>query len=220
MIIVEPKPLEEVLEMVKNENSILVVGCEGCTAITQAGGEKQAEVMAHLLEMGLKLKGRKDVKIKATSILRQCDRQMVAISLKPLLEGYDAVVSMACGVGVQTVADIFSNKKIYPAQNTKFMGSHDREVGKFSEMCSACGECILHETGGVCPITRCAKSLLNGPCGGFARGKCEVGGWTRDCAWVLIFNRLKAQGRLDLFTKFRPPRNYQLSQSPRELGGE
>ncbi|RLI04964.1 hypothetical protein DRO26_03605 [Candidatus Bathyarchaeota archaeon] len=220
MIIVETKPLEEIINMVKDQKSILVVGCEGCTAITQAGGEKQAEVMARLLEMGLKTKENKEIKIKAISILRQCDKRIVANSLRPFIEDYEAILSMACGVGVQTVADIFEHKKVFPAQNTKFMGSHDRETGRFSELCKACGECILDETGGICPLTRCAKGLLNGPCGGYAKGKCEVGGWTHDCAWVLIFNRLKAQGRLDLFTKFRPPRDNQLSQSPRELGGE
>jgi hypothetical protein len=100
------------------------------------------------------------------------------------------------------------------------MGSHNREFKIYSELCKACGDCILDETGGICPIARCGKSLLNGPCGGFAKGKCEVGGWVNDCAWVLIFNRLKERDKLDLFLKFRPPRDYKLSQSPRKLGGE
>lgn len=220
MIIVEPKPLKDVIGMVGGYGSVLVVGCEGCTAITQAGGEKQAEVTARLVEMGVKIRDNKDVKAKAVSVLRQCDRQMVATTLKPFIEDYDAVLSMACGVGVQTVADVFDGKLVFPAQNTMFMGSHDREARSFSELCKACGECILDETGGICPVARCAKALLNGPCGGFSKGKCEVGGLKHDCAWVLIFNRLKAQGRLDLFTKFRPPRDYQTMQSPRELGGE
>lgn len=218
MIIVEPKPMEEILSMVKGFDKLLVIGCEGCTAITQAGGEKQAEVMARLIEMGLKIKENKETEVKAASILRQCDRQMVATSLKPLAEEADAIISMACGVGVQVLADIFEDKIVLPAQNTKFIGSHDREIGKFSELCKACGECILDETGGICPVTRCPKGLLNGPCGGFAKGKCEVDG-KRDCAWVQIFNRLKERGRLDLFLKFRPPRDYRVSQSPRELEG-
>jgi len=95
---------------------------------------------------------------------------------------------------------------------------HDTKAEKFIEMCRACGDCLLFETGGVCPVTRCAKSLLNGPCGGQAKGKCEVGGWTRDCAWVLIYNRLKEKGHLDFFTKFREERDFRISEPPRELG--
>ena len=220
MIIVEAKPLDEILGMLEGKRNILVVGCEGCTAVTQAGGEKQAEVMARLVEMGLKLRGSGELNVKAASVLRQCDRQIVATTLKPLVEGVDAVLSMACGVGVQVVSDVFPSLEVFPAQNTKFMGSHDREFKVYSELCKACGDCILGETGGICPVARCAKGLMNGPCGGFAKGKCEVGGWVNDCAWVLIFNRLKERGRLDLFLKFRPPRDYKLSQSPRKLGGE
>jgi len=220
MIIVKPKPIEEIVDMVKKFDKPIVIGCEGCVAVTQAGGEKQAEVTAQLLQMAMKIKENKDVEVTSASCLRQCDRQMVATSLKLLVEDKDAIVSMACGVGVQVLADIFDTKTVFPAQDTMFMGSHDREASKYSELCRACGDCVLDETGGICPMTRCAKSLLNGPCGGFADGKCEVGSWTHDCAWVLIFNRLKALGRMDDFTKFRPPRDHQVSQHPREIGGK
>jgi len=219
LIIVEQKPLEEIFEMLNPYNSVLVVGCDGCAAVTQSGGEKQAQVTASLIDMGSKIR-KKSLNVKAVSVLRQCDRQIVATSLKPFIEDYEVILAMGCGAGVQTIGNVFENKIVLPAHDTKFIGCHDREVGKFSELCKACGECILDETGGICPVTLCAKSLMNGPCGGNSKGKCEVGGWKKDCAWILIFNRLKNQGKLDLFTKFRPPRNYQLSQSPRELGGE
>lgn len=220
MIILEQKPLKEIIEMTKNVNKILIVGCDGCASVIQVGGEKQAKVMKTLLEMARQLKNGSKMETKAMSILRQCDREIVATSLRPLIEDYDAVLSMSCGVGVQTLAEIFEDKLVIPACNTKFIGMHDRGLERFYELCSACGDCILFETEGICPITRCAKSLLNGPCGGQARGKCEVGGWKNDCAWVLIYNRLKKKGRLDLFTKFRPPRDYRISQSPRELRPE
>ena len=220
MIIVQQKPLEKIFEMTENFRNLLIVGCDGCAAVVQVGGEKQAEILKTLLGMHRKLKGRNGFKIKATSILRQCDRQIAASSLHPLIEDYDAVVSLACGVGVQTLADLFQNKIIVPANDTKFLGMHDTKEGKFYEMCRACGDCILFETGGICPITRCAKSLLNGPCGGQTEGKCEVGGWKNDCAWILIYKRLKERNRLDLFTKFRIPRDYRISEHPRELGGE
>ena len=220
MIIVQQKSLEKIFEMTGNFQKLLIVGCDGCAAIIQAGGEKQAEILKKLLEMHRKLGGRNGSKIKAISILRQCDRQIVASSLHPLIEEYDAVVSLACGVGVQTLADLYTNKIIIPANDTKFLGMHDTKEGKFYEMCRACGDCILFETGGICPITRCAKSLLNGPCGGQTEGKCEVGGGKNDCAWILIYKRLKERNKLDLFTKFRIPRDYRISEHPRELGGE
>jgi len=220
LIIVKQKPLEKIFEMTKNLQNLLIVGCDGCAAVVQAGGEKQAEILKTMMGMHRRLGGKNGSKIKAISILRQCDRQIVLSSLHPLIEDCDAVVSLACGVGVQTLADLFRNKIIVPANDTEFLGMHDTKEGKFYEMCRACGDCILFETGGVCPITRCAKSLLNGPCGGQAKGKCEVGGWKKDCAWVLIYNRLKERDRLDLFTKFRIPRDYRISGHPRELGGE
>jgi methylenetetrahydrofolate reductase (NADPH) len=220
LIIVQQKPLEKIFEMTEEFKRLLIVGCDGCAAIVQAGGEKQAEVLKTLLEMHKKLKGRNGSKIKAISILRQCDRQIAESSVHPLIGDYDAVVSLACGVGVQTLSDLYPNMIIIPANDTKFMGMHDTKEGKFYEMCRGCGDCILFETGGICPITRCAKSLLNGPCGGQAKGKCEVGGWKNDCAWVLIYNRLKERNKLDLFKKFRIPRDYRISEHPRELGGK
>ncbi len=220
MIIVQQKPFEEIFENTEKLQNLLVVGCDGCAAIIQVGGEKQAEILKTLLEMHRKIKGANESRIKAISILRQCDRQIAASSLRPLVEDYDALISLACGVGVQTLASLYPEKLVIPANDTKFLGMHDTKEGKFYEMCRACGDCILYETGGICPITRCAKSLLNGPCGGQAKGKCEVGGWKKDCAWVLIYNRLKERNRLDQFTKFRIPRDYRISEHPREIGGE
>jgi len=220
MIIVQQKPLEEIFENTEKLQNLLVVGCDGCAAIIQVGGEKQAEILKTLLEMRRKIKGTSESRIKAISILRQCDKQIAASSLRPIIEDYDALISLACGVGVQTLADLYPDKLVVPANDTKFLGMHDTKEGKFYEMCRACGDCILFETGGICPITRCAKSLLNGPCGGQAKGKCEVGGWKKDCAWVLIYNRLKERNRLDQFTKFRIPRDYRISEHPREIGGE
>lgn len=220
MIIVKQKPLEEILSMTATFRNLLIVGCDGCAAIVQAGGEKQAGVLKTLIEMNRVLKGIRETGIKAVSILRQCDRQITASSLRPLVTDYDCVVSLACGAGVQTLAELFPSATIVPANDTMFIGMHDTKEGKFYEMCQACGDCILFETGGICPVTRCAKGLLNGPCGGQAQGKCEVGGWKNDCAWILIYNRLRDKNRLDLFRQFRIPRDYRISQHPRELGSE
>ncbi len=220
MIIVQQKPLEEIFEMTKGIERLLIVGCDGCASIIQVGGERQAEVLKTLLEMQRKLKKEKAPRAKAVSILRQCDKQIAANALEPIIEDYEAIVCLGCGVGVQTLAEMYQHKLIVPANDTMFLGMHDTKADKFYEMCRACGDCLLFETGGVCPITRCAKSLLNGPCGGQAKGKCEVGGWKNDCAWVQIYNRLKERDQLDLFTKFRPPRDHRISEHPRELGGK
>jgi len=213
------KDLDEILTMLKETESVLVLGCNGCAGIYQIGGEKQAEIEKILLDMATKLKQKRNIKIGSATVLRQCDRQIVETTLKPIIDDYDSVLSLACGVGVQTLADVFEDKMILPANDTLFMGAQDRELGKSYELCSACGECILFETGGICPITRCAKSLMNGPCGGMVDGKCEVGGLTKDCAWVLIYNKLKSQGRLDLFEKVRGPKDFRESQHPRILDG-
>ncbi len=219
MIVVKQKPIEEIVNMIGTAESVLIVGCDGCVGIYQEGGQKQVELMKVILEMSKKLKDNRDIKVKPAVVLRQCDRQICATSLRPLMGGVDVVLSMGCGVGVQTLAEVLEGTTVIPAHDTLFIGMQDRELGKFYELCSACGECILFETGSVCPVTRCAKTLLNGPCGGQAKGKCEVGGWVKECAWVLIYNRLKQRDRLDLFTKFREPRDYRTMQPPRELGG-
>ncbi len=126
-------------------------------------------------------------------------------SSKEVIAGSDAVLVMNCGAGVQTIAD-HTGKVVLPALETMFIGSTER-IGRFFDRCRACQDCILDETGGVCPITRCPKSLMNGPCGGQVEGKCEVGEYKNDCAWILIWKNLTEQDRLDLFTKFRPPRD-------------
>jgi len=217
LIVTEQKPLEEITGAVGDFDNILIVGCDGCAGVYQVGGEKQAEILGLLLSMERELKHEKNVKTKATSVLRQCDRRIVATSLRPLVDECGAIITLACGAGAQTMAEVFNRKLVVPGVNTKFIGAQDRETGRFYELCSACGDCLLLETGGICPLTRCAKALLNGPCGGQAKGKCEVGGWKKDCAWVLIYNRLKERGRLDLFTKFRLPKDFRESGHPREL---
>lgn len=231
MIVVKRKPIEEIVNMIGAAEGVLIVGCDGCTGIYQEGGQKQVELMKAILEMAKKLKEKRDIKTKTAVVLRQCDRQICATSLHPLIAENDVILSMACGVGVQTIAEVFKNNAVIPAHDTMFMGMQDREQGNFYELCSGCGDCILFETAGVCPVTRCAKGIMNGPCGGCVDGKCEVPYEVRDerknvvetiendCAWYLIYDRLKKSGRLDLFRKYRPPRNRAISGSPRLIKG-
>jgi len=211
MIVTTQKPLDEILDFIdpySNPNSnILIVGCDGCT--TPPRGLREARTLRQLLELGGKLRN-KDFAFEATTTAKQCDAYLTASALKPQMDNVVAVLSLACGVGVNTVADIFSDIPIFPAQNTHFFGAEEREGGFLERMCAGCGECILAETGGICPIARCTKGLLNGACGGSKEGKCELDP-ARDCAWNLIYDRLKIQGKLDLLKAFRPPKDYSLA---------
>ncbi len=209
--------MKDIMEILQDHQKILILACDGCVGIYDVGGLKQADILKLELEMAWKAKGSKPPVIETATILRQCDTEIVKDGMSKLIPSYDAILSIACGTGVQTMNHVFPDKPTYPGMDTMFITMEDKKEKTWNEWCSACGNCVLHETGGICPITRCAKSLLNGPCGGQAKGKCEVGGWKKDCAWVLIYERLKERGRLDLYTVFRMPKDFRETQHPREL---
>jgi hypothetical protein len=210
MIIVERKKIEELAESLEGFKNVLIVGCNGCVGIHQQGGERQAEELAELFRMDDKLKG---MKTRVTTVLRQCDKSIVKDALTPLVKDADAILSMACGAGVQVVAEAFDIPAL-PAHNTSFIGVQERETDTFYERCIACGNCILHRTGGICPVARCPKSHMNGPCGGVYNGKCETDK-NRDCAWVLIYNRLKDLGELDRLKTISEPKDFSKKTHPR-----
>jgi ferredoxin len=200
MIITRQKPAEEIEEMIEPFEKIFVVGCGTCSTSCQTGGEDEVAEMVKRLG---------DRAVGSAMVEEPCDLRIDRRDLKAhkdIIEEAEAIMVMSCGSGVQTVAE-YTGKVVLPALDTLFIGQTER-LGRFHDTCKACGECILDETGGVCPVTRCAKGLLNGPCGGQVEGKCEVGDYKNDCAWVLIYDRLKEQDRLDLFTIFRPPRDH------------
>lgn len=214
MIVAEQKPIEEIKSLVAAHKSLLVLGCGTCVTVCLAGGEKEAAVLASVL----RLSGAGDV--KENTIERQCDAEFYD-DLKPQAESCDAILSMACGVGVQMAARVFPDKPVYPALNTKFMGTNDG-AGEWSENCLACGDCKLGLFGGVCPVTRCSKSLCNGPCGGSVDGKCEIDTENVECGWQLIYDRLKALGKLDVLYENAPPRDWSHTHDggPRKLTRE
>jgi len=207
MIVTTQKPLDEVLDYISPYSNILIVGCDGCTQPPR--GLREAKTLSQLLELGGKLRN-KDFTFKEITHPKQCDSYLAASILKPQMDGVEAVLSLACGIGVQTLAQIFPELPVFPAQNTHFMGAEDREGGILEERGAGCGDCLLALTGGICPIARCSKGLVNGACGGSKDGKCELSP-ERDCAWVLIYEQLKKQGKLQNLKEFRPPRDYQLT---------
>ncbi|NOX80960.1 MAG: hypothetical protein GXP57_07730 [Deltaproteobacteria bacterium] len=190
MIVAERKPLAEILEMVKDCKKILVLACRGCVTVCSAGGEREAEILASLVRLGLKKNGCRAEVIEG-SLVRQCDKEYID-AIDEWQGQYDAILSTACGVGVNFIANLRPTDNVYPALNTTFFGG-SAEQGVWSEQCAGCGNCVLHLTGGLCPVARCAKSLMNGPCGGSVDGHCEINP-SVDCVWQMIYDRM---GRLD-----------------------
>jgi len=207
MIVTTLKPLDEIMNFISPYKNIMIVGCDGCTQPPR--GIKEAGTSSQLLELAGKQKN-KEFNFKIITIAKQCDSYLVASILEPQTEGVEAILSLACGIGVQEIAKIFPGIPVFPAQNTHFMGAEEREAGTLEERCAGCGDCLLALTGGVCPVARCTKGLLNGACGGSKNGKCELSP-ERDCGWILIYEQLEKQGKLQNLKEFRPPRDYQLT---------
>ena len=214
MIVAEQKPIEEIKGFLDGHKRVLLLGCGTCVTVCLAGGEREVATLAPILRMATKLE------VIENTIERQCDAEFFD-AIKEQAASCDAILSMACGVGVQMAAKIFSDKAVYPVLNTMFMGTND-EAGQWSENCLACGDCKLGIFGGVCPVTRCSKSLLNGPCGGSIDGKCEVDPENIDCGWQLIYDRLKTLGKLDVLAENFQPRDWSRTHDggPRKLSRE
>ncbi len=215
MIIGEQKPLNEIYEIVKGYHKVLVIACGTCVTVSFAGGEKEAETLVSKLR--IKAGMLKDDKIFSTaSALRQCEWEFLD-NAAPEIKAADVVISLACGIGVQAIAEHFPEVFVIPGLNTSFMGM-PIEQGFWEERCSACGDCIVHFYGGLCPVTRCAKSLFNGPCGGSVAGKCEISPDV-PCIWQKIYDRLSSLGMLHIIEEIQPIRDWKsLSASgPRKI---
>jgi ferredoxin len=215
MIVAEQKPLEEIRRMLAGRKKVLAVGCGTCVTVCLAGGRQETAVLASSLRMATRIDG-EPVAIDEATVQRQCEWEYVD-ALAARLEDYDAVLSLGCGVGVQTLAERFPGKRILPALNTKFMGMPTAH-GVWEERCIGCGNCILDKTGGVCPVSRCAKQLFNGPCGGSEDGHCEVSKSTT-CAWHRIWERAEALGMIDALMSIAPPKDWSTSRDggPRRI---
>ena len=204
MIVADRKPLNEILEMVKDYKKILLVGCKGCVTVCNVGGAKEVGILGSILRIARAKEGN-PLEVDEKTLERQCDPEYVS-QIKDLVDNYDAIVSMACGVGPQFLSERYPHKKVYPAVNTTFFGGAVQH-GVWAERCAGCGTCIIHYFDGLCPIARCSKSLLNGPCGGSAGGKCEV---SKDieCIWDTIVRKKMEQGRLQDLLEIKPPKDW------------
>jgi len=213
VIVADRKPFSEIMSMVESSSKILIVGCGTCVSVCMAGGDDEVKILATQLRMAFQKEGREREDGEAV-IQRQCDREVIE-PLRSQVDSYDAIVSMGCGAGVQLLAEVFPQKVTLPALNTRFIGA-SQELGVWSEMCQACGDCILAQTAGVCPIARCSKQLLNGPCGGSAGGKCEVSP-DIPCAWQLIIDRLTERGELQRLEDIRGPKDWTIGPVERRV---
>jgi len=208
--ITKKKPLDEIKEQLVNFDRPFIVGCGACTTMTKTGGIDQ------VLEMKEQLQKLNKWVSGWTVVPTACD-EMTQVALKEnrrALEHASCILAMTCALGVHRLS-LYIDCPVIPALDTLFIAVEDAP-GYFREACAQCGRCILGETAGICPITACHKGLLNGPCGGTNNGKCEVDK-EKDCAWTLIYERLKAQGRLDLMRKYHPPQNFQVVPRPRAV---
>ena len=205
MIVADMKPLEEIAASVAEYNQVFILGCGSCVTVCLSGGEREAQQLSReLLRSGLFAGNLPN--LATGSIIRQCELDLVT-AYQPIPSDTEAILSLACGCGVQTVADAFDPLPVIPALNTTFYGASN-EAGIWREVCQGCGDCVLSHTGSICPVARCAKSLFNGPCGGSQNGRCEI--YTDNpCAWAMIYYRLKKQNKLQLLHEVHAPRDWQ-----------
>ncbi|MBN1845790.1 MAG: methylenetetrahydrofolate reductase C-terminal domain-containing protein [Sedimentisphaerales bacterium] len=195
------------MEILQGHPRLLVLGCGTCVTVCLAGGEREVSIIASAIRMASRLRGQ-PIQVEELTIERQCDNVFLEQAAEAI-ERNSAVLSLGCGAGVQALAERYAQKPVYAGLDTAFLGILE-ERGIWTEKCSSCGACVLHDFGGVCPITRCAKHLLNGPCGGSRPDRCEVRP-DRECAWQLIYQRLKDIGQLDRIKKIAPPKDWSTS---------
>ncbi|MBN1304651.1 MAG: methylenetetrahydrofolate reductase C-terminal domain-containing protein [Anaerolineales bacterium] len=215
MIVAEQKSLEEIKSLVGNAEKVLVVGCGTCVTVCFAGGAREAAIVSASLRMSSKLDGNPK-EVTDVTVQRQCEWEYLD-EIAAQVEAVDVVLSLGCGIGVQAIAEHFPNTWVVPGLNTTFLGL-PTEQGTWVERCAACGDCLLGLTGGICPIARCSKSLLNGPCGGSIDGHCEIDDEI-PCGWQLIYDRLNSKGKLDMLMDIQPPKNWSTSRDggPRKI---
>jgi len=204
MIVAHRKSIPELIEILTGHNKVLVLGCGTCVTVCLAGGQREVGIIASALRMTSRIHGHA-LEVEELTIERQCDNVFIETAAEAI-ERNDAILSLGCGAGVQAIAERYSSKPVYAGLDTAFLGILE-ERGIWTEKCSACGACVLHEYGGVCPITLCAKRLLNGPCGSSREERCEVRP-DRPCAWQLIYQRLKDIDQLDRLLQIQAPKNW------------
>jgi ferredoxin len=210
MIISKSKEKQDVINMLDGVQSVFLIGCSECASLCGTGSpEALAEMKQSLENIGKKVTGtfvaKTGCQVLGTKVELKGNKEEV--------EAADAILVMSCGAGTQSMVELFKDKKVYPANDTAFLGNMTR-FQHFDERCSMCGECIIDKTGGICPVTTCPKGILNGPCGGTNNGFCEVSP-DIECAWAKIYARMERTGELDKMKEIIPPKDYSKKLSPK-----
>jgi hypothetical protein len=213
VIVAQRKPFAEIKEMLGDRSRVLVAGCGTCVAVCLAGGEKEAALLASQLMLSAAGENRELVASAAT-VERQCDREFLHLFRERVSQA-DAVVSLACGAGIQFMAEMYPDIPVFPGVDTSFIGVAE-EAGVWTERCRACNQCRIGVTAGICPVTMCSKGLLNGPCAGTVHGKCEIDK-ERPCAWTMIYERLESQSRLSVLDAPLPPLKHDRCTRPGKI---
>jgi len=214
LIVAEQKSLEEIRRMITPYERVLILGCGTCMTVCDAGGEREVSYLHNALRVAQVKSGNGNHTFSEYTLKRQCDPEFLDLLVDRLAD-VDAILSLGCGIGVQAIAERFPELSVLPGVNTSFMGMV-KESGVWDERCAACGDCILDETAGICPITRCTKGILNGPCAGTKNGKCEANK-DMDCAWVLIYKRLERLQQLEKMRRYYPLRNFRAIPRPKRI---
>jgi hypothetical protein len=206
--ITKQKPYDEIIQQLQDFGRLFIAGCGTCATLTRTGGtEEVAAMKEHLQSQGKLVTGSVVIPVACDDVTEALIKEN-----NSSIQSANGILVMACALGVHRMS-LDVNKPVIPALDTLFIGMDDGQ-GSFHEVCAQCGQCILGDMADICPITACHKGLLNGPCGGTNNGKCEVDK-EKDCAWTLIYNRLRDQNRLDMMRKYQPPKNYQVAPRPR-----
>jgi ferredoxin len=214
LIVAEQKPVEEIRQVIAPYERILLLGCGTCMTVCGAGGEHEVSFLHSALRVAQARSSDGNHSFLECTVKRQCDFEFLDMLVDKVNEA-DAILSLGCGIGVQVIAERFPDIPVLPGVNTSFMGM-TKESGVWDERCAACGDCRLAETGGICPITRCTKGILNGPCAGTKNGKCEANK-DMDCAWILIYKHLERLQQLEKMRRYYPPRNFRAIPRPRRI---
>jgi len=211
MIVSKQKPFVEIQKSLEKEKRIFLVGCAICATVCRSGGREEVlEIEKKLRSLGKKVTGSVVLQYACHTL----NTRATLLLHNDEVEKADAILSLACGVGTQSLAEC-TTKPVHPGLDTLFVG-HIKRFGQFEERCALCGECILDSTGGFCPYARCPKEMLNGPCGGAVDGKCEVDKKS-DCVWVLVYERLKKMGREKELLRYHPPKDFRKIATPRTI---
>ena len=206
--ITKQKPSEEIQQQLDRFDRVFIIGCGTCTTMARTGGREEVLTMKDRLQEQGKL-------VTGWIVIPTACDEMTEVAMREndgAVHNANCILVMSCALGVHKVS-LYIDKPVIPAVDTLFIGLED-SPGDFHEVCAQCGHCVLGETAGICPITACNKHLLNGPCGGTNNGKCEIDK-EKDCAWTLIYRRLKEQNRLDLMKKYQPIKDSQIMPRPR-----